>query len=234
MLELSARTYAAELRRFRMEGDVWLSRNDVPTDADVPEAWLALLDAPDAMLSESFLALWSGTIERLPAVARFFAENLRRPALLRQEHGRTALLYPYTVEQDDLNFFIGQAPLGDRAPVNDASWPSLPRELRHFHRHVHDGWTFFPAHSIGPLPFGEQSPLADKLDLPPRIAGSPLERVRTILHNGAGDYLCLDPEARGDIGRLWWHEDPARLETIDVWAAMDAWIGVFLEEADRR
>lgn len=236
MLELSAQTCAAELRRFRTHGEVWLDRNDVPSDVDVPAAWLALLDTPDAMLGERLAALWSGTIERLPAVTRFFAEKLRRPALLRYEDGRIALLYPYTVDQDDLNFFIGRAPLGDHAPVHDPSWQALPRELRHFHRHVHDGWTFFPAHSMGPLPFAEQSPLSSKLDLPPaRIAGSALEHVRTVLHNGAGNYLCLDLDAHGDAaGRLWWHDEPTDLEAVEFWAAMDGWIGAFLEEADRR
>ncbi|VWB62208.1 hypothetical protein [Burkholderia lata] len=75
------------------------------------------------------------------------------------------LLYPYTVEHDDLNFFIGRAPLRERGPVDAPRWTALPEELRFFHQAVHDGWTFFPANSMGPLPLADQAALADKLDL---------------------------------------------------------------------
>jgi hypothetical protein len=230
MFEPSADIYAAQLRRFRLRGDVWIRRADIAADASVPASWFALLDTPDALLGERMAALWSGTIDHLPTVAQFFAQTLRRPALLRQDDGSVQLLYPYTVEQDDLNFFIGCPPLGERAPVDAPAWRALPAGLRHFHQHVHDGWTFFPSHSMGPLPFAEQAPLADKLDAPSaRVA-----QVRTVMHNGAGDYLCVNPRGGDAAGCVWWHEDPDRLEQVEFWGVLDAWIGLFLEEADTR
>jgi len=50
--------------------------------------------------------------------------------------------------------------------------------------------------------------------------------------------LCLDlSRSQGDgaaAGLIWWHENPVELEAVDFWGVMDAWIGIFLEEADRR
>jgi hypothetical protein len=34
-------------------------------------------------------------------------------------------------------------------------------------------------------------------------------------------------------GVIWWHEDPENPEPVDFWGVLDAWVGIFLEEADR-
>ncbi|WGY71210.1 SMI1/KNR4 family protein [Burkholderia cepacia] len=241
MIELSAQVYAAELRRFRSIGCVWLAADEIPADIEVPAGWRELLAVPDDMLADRLMQMWAGVIDRLPAIARFFRDKLARPAVFRNDGGEVMLLYPYTVEQDDLNFFIGRAPLRERAPLDEPVWRALPGDLQRFHQAVHDGWTFFPARSMGPLPLGDQTTLTDKLDLTPaetRKLGVNPDLVRTVLHNGGGDYLCVDlRDSAGDgsrAGRIWWHEQPARLEPVDFWAAMNAWFDIFVEDADER
>ncbi|OXJ32033.1 SMI1/KNR4 family protein [Burkholderia sp. HI2714] len=241
MIELTASVYAAELKRFRATGSVWLAVDEMPADVDVPPAWRALLAAPDDMLAETLVRMWAGIIDRLPAVAQFFRDKLARPAVFRNDGGDVVLLYPYTVGHDDLNFFIGRTPLGERWPGDASPWPALPGDLRRFHQTVHDGWTFFPAHSMGPLPLADQAALAGKLDLTPaemRKLGVKPDLVRTVFHNGSGDWLCVDSsEGAGGsnpAGRLWWHERPTELERVDFWAVMNAWFEIFVEEADER
>ncbi|WP_175779390.1 SMI1/KNR4 family protein [Burkholderia anthina] len=241
MVDLSAHAYAAALKRFRATGSVWFDAHEIPGDVDVPSAWRALLAASDDRLADELMQMWAGVIDRLPAVAQFFRDKLARPAVFRRDGGDVMLLYPYTIEHDDLNFFIGRRPLGERAPVDESFWRALPDVLRCFHENVHDGWTFFPANSMGPLSLGDQTALTDRLDLTPdetRKLGVNPDLVRTIFQNGSGDCLCLDlRDSAGDgsaAGRLWWHEHPAELEPVDFWAVMNAWFEIFVEEADQR
>ncbi|MFP3502613.1 SMI1/KNR4 family protein [Burkholderia sp. SIMBA_062] len=241
MIELSAKTYTAELQRFRLRGRVWLASSEIPADVQVPTAWVALLDTPDAALGNWLAKMWAGVVGRLPAVETFFAEKLRRPAVLQKENGDLCLLYPYTVEGDDLNFFIGHPPLGDLVSDDMSLWRALPDDLRSFYQFTHNGWTFFPANSMGPMPIGDQTALTDKLDLTTdetRKLGVNPDLVWTVFQNGSGDYLCLDlRDSAGDgsaAGRLWWHENPTELEPVDFWAVMNAWFEIFVEEADKR
>ncbi|WP_261316243.1 SMI1/KNR4 family protein [Burkholderia dolosa] len=199
MIELSATAYAAELQRFKLCGRVWLASKDIPADVQVPTAWRALLDMPDAALGTSLAKMWAGVVDRLPAVRQFFDEKLRRPAV------------------------------------------ALPDDLRSFYQLAHNGWTFFPANSMGPLPIGDQTALTAKLDLTPdetRALGVNPDFVWTVFQNGGGDYLCLDlRDSAGDgsaAGRIWWHDNPAELEPVDFWAVMNAWFEIFVEDADRR
>lgn len=57
------------------------------------------------------------------------------------------------------------------------------------------------------------------------------DSILAVFHNGAGDYLCLDLSGPVAGGLIWWHDDPARLEAVDFWAVLDAWTGIFLEDA---
>ena len=239
-LKLTAETYAAKLQRFRLHGQVWLTPEEIPDDADVPPTWRAILEAADDVFADLLTSMWSCVIQRLPSVENFFRENLQRPAVLQLPDRSIRLLYPFTIEQDDLNFFIGRPPLAS-FDATTSSVLQLPPGFADFYRHVHDGWTFFPTQSMGPLSLDEQSMLIDKLDVAPgntRSSGIRAEHIRCVFHNGAGDYLCLDlRESRDEgcaAGRIWWHEDPEKLEAVDFWPTMDAWIGIFLEEADRR
>ncbi|KER72810.1 hypothetical protein HR51_09440 [Burkholderia cepacia] len=241
MIELTAPVYAAELKRFRASGSVWLAAHEIPADVDVPPAWRALLAAPDDMLADMLVQMWAGIVERLPAVAQFFRDKLARPAVFRYDGGDVVLVYPYTIEHDDLNFFIGRAPLRERAPVDAPFWAALPEALRFFHQNVHDGWTFFPANSMGPLALADQAALTDKLDLPPaetRKLGVNPDLVRAVFHNGSGDWLCIDSSEGADdgnpMGWIAWHERPTELEHVDFWAVMNAWFEIFVEDADER
>jgi len=61
-------------------------------------------------------------------------------------------------------------------------------------------------------------------------------KVITVFHNGAGDYLCLnlgDINPEGEASALiWWHEEPTQPDFVDFWPVLDAWIGIFFEDAD--
>lgn len=238
---LSKEGYAKELARFHSVGKLALSPEEIDESFDLPEKWAQIV--ADSGKGQSVLELWGPLLKRLPKVQSFFENNLRQPAVLNEDSGDVLLLYPYTVEDgDDLNFYRGHLPLEDAVSADEMPlWRLLPDDLQYFYQHVHNGWTFFPANSMGPLPIGDFEMLTEKLDLhESELAAMPVDpaQVLQVFHNGAGDYLCLDlSKSEGDgseAGILWWHEKPAEPEVVDFWAVMDSWIGIFLEEADRR
>ncbi|MFL6666930.1 MAG: SMI1/KNR4 family protein, partial [Burkholderia ambifaria] len=83
MIELSAHAYAAELKRFRATGSVWVAAHEIPTGVEMPPTWLALLTASDDLVAAEFVQMWAGVIDRLTAVAQFFRDKLARTAVFR-------------------------------------------------------------------------------------------------------------------------------------------------------
>jgi hypothetical protein len=151
-----------------------------------------------------------------------------------QEHGHKQALLT------DWNDFAAGLPI----PIADVPerlrpiWSRIPAKFRDFYTQLHDGWTFLPANSMGPLPLEDWAFLSDdKFDIDDDTARRlPIDISRTVavFHNGAGDYLCLNCAGNFEAtGVIWWHEDPENPEPVDFWGVLDAWVGIFLEEADR-
>jgi hypothetical protein len=60
-----------------------------------------------------------------------------------------------------------------------------------------------------------------------------LPDMTAIFSSGAGDYLALGEGAASGEVFIWWHEkpdEPAR--DLDLWAYMDSWMSIFLEDSD--
>lgn len=51
MIDRSKQANTAELKRFRVNGNVWIAADEMPTGVDVPMAWRELLIAPDHALA---------------------------------------------------------------------------------------------------------------------------------------------------------------------------------------
>jgi hypothetical protein len=155
----------------------------------------------------------------------------------REQNGALSLLYLYADGGGDLNFSRGGAPVTDVPARLRPIWDRIPARLRGFYTQLHDGWTFQPANSMGPLPIKDWAFLSDdKFDIADDTAHRlPIdtEKIVAVFHNGAGDYLCLNCAGNGEAsGVIWWHEDPENPEPVDFWGVLDAWVGIFLEEAD--
>ncbi|RQS25249.1 hypothetical protein DIE03_25935 [Burkholderia sp. Bp8992] len=79
--------------------------------------------------------------------------------------------------------------------------------------------------------------MTDKLDLTPgemrKLDVCP-DFVRTMFHNGGGDYQCVDLRNGDASGWIWWHARPTELERAELWAVMNAWFDIFVEGADER
>lgn len=208
--------------------------------AVVPPQWQRFLEEQQSGRRMALLTAWDIVTPELPNVLEFLTSALKRLFVLREQSDAVSLLYAYTVGGDELNFYRGRPPV-TRVPDRLAAvWERVPARLRSFYMQLHDGWTFLPANSMGPLPLEDWAFLSDdKFDIDNDIArgmGIDIDKVAAVFHNGAGDYLCLnfgDCRVAEASGLIWWHEDPANPEPVDFWGVLDAWVGIFLEEADR-
>lgn len=230
----------AELSRFVQPAALIDTPADAGPGVAVPAQWLRFIENRQMGPNRPLLAEWNVITDVLPSVAEFLEAALQRVLLLQEANGVMSLLYQYTAG-GQLNFYSGRPPLS-RVPERLAPlWNHVPARLRDFYTSLHDGWTFLPANSMGPLPAEDWAFLSDdRFDIDEETASAmsiDIARVAAVFHNGGGDYLCLnfgDSRASEASGLIWWHEDPANPEPVDFWGVLDAWVGIFLEEADRR
>jgi hypothetical protein len=208
------------------------------TDRSIPAQWLRFIDEQAQRRRVALLTAWSALATDWPSIQDFLRTMLVRLTVLREQDGTLSLLYLYTVGGNDLNFFRGRAPVAGVPEHLRPIWDRVPARFRDFYTQLHDGWTFQPANSMGPLPLADWAFLSDdKFDIDDETARKlfvDVTRTVAVFHNGAGDYLCLNCAGPGEAtGVIWWHEDPENPEPVDFWGVLDAWVGIFLEEADR-
>jgi hypothetical protein len=234
-MDITKQAVIKELSRFTAPARLAESAAEALTMPAPPE-WGGFLDEGAEHTALTFY--WRSMAARVPNIAAFLKRNLQKLFVLEEQRGGLSLLYAYTVGGDDLNFYQGRPPLGEPPAQFKAVWERIPAELRHFYLRIHNGWTFVPADSMGPLPVQDWRYLSDDgFDIDDDVAdGLPMDISKTlaVFHNGAGDYLCLDFSAPSGeaTGVIWWHDNPEQPEVVDFWAVLDAWLGIFLEEAD--
>jgi len=239
-LKLDKDAVLGELEHFVQPAALLTTPDEVEANPPVPRLWQQFIDEQAQGRSLVLLTEWNDFAAELPSVQDFLRTMLKGLCILREQDGTASLLYLYTVGGSDVNFYRGRAPVTEVPQRLQPVWNRIPAKLREFYTQLHDGWTFLPANSMGPLPLEDWAFLADdKFDIDDETARAmPIDigKTVTVFHNGAGDYLCLHcaddgvPEASGYI---WWHEDPGNPEPVDFWGVLDAWVGIFLEEADR-
>ncbi|KVO08070.1 hypothetical protein WJ70_22965 [Burkholderia ubonensis] len=213
---------------------------EVPPRVNVPESWLNILRQDLGAKRDAVLDGWRGFDANVPSAAHFVRTRLQDVLILLQRDS-PSLLYVYTADKGDINFFEGHLPLQETAPKEfNAVWQSVPQDLRRFYSEAHNGWTFLASNAMGPLPLRDWRFLSEsQFDLDSdTIARMPVDpqQVVTVFHNGAGDYLCLnlaDCNENGIAsGLVYWHEKPTEPDFVDFWPAMNTWLSIFLENAD--
>jgi hypothetical protein len=203
----------------------------------VPQQWLRFIDEQEHGHRLALLTARCDVATEWPSVQDFLRTILKHLTVLREQDGALSLLYLYTVG-GDRNFFRGGAPVAIVPKHLRAIWGRIPVRFRDFYTQLHDGWTFLPANSMGPLPLEDWAFLSDdKFDIDDGTARKlaiDITRTVAVFHNGGGDYLCLNCAGNGEAtGVIWWNDDPENPEPVDFWGVLDAWVGIFLEEADR-
>jgi len=200
---------------------------DVPRDVALPRGWdrfgLSLDIAP------AYPGGWTSFSDEFPSTIALLNDCLLGTVVLLGAKIEMAYVFH---DGDRFFYYVGGTPVeGNAAKTN--KFRNLPARLQDFYREVHDGYAFFPAHSMGPQCLADQSRISDLIE---EEDDSSAENWTTVLSNGGGDYVAVDSSRHTDTESLiWWHEDPANPEFgIDIFEVMDAWMMVFLENTKRR
>ncbi|WP_459002029.1 hypothetical protein [Stenotrophomonas sp. PSU_St103] len=206
---------------------VCLSLDDVPQDVALPRSWENFGLRPD--VAPVFPAGWSSFSNEFPSTIALFNDCLLGTALLLGDEVELAYIFH---DGDGLYYYVGGKPVEGEA-AETFEFKHLPRRLQDFYREVHDGYTFFPARSMGPQRLGDQSRISELVD---ESDDSFAAGWITVFSNGGGDYVAVNADNHGDSdGLIWWHENPEIPEfDIDVFSVMDAWMKIFLEDTKPR
>lgn len=200
---------------------VFFSPAEVPVEILFPEQWsdFGLLKNVSPKLPKA----WSVFSDRLPWVCDWLQKCVVGTVLVVGK--KTYLGYVY-LEDEEVYIYLGGAPLKNISAADKAKIPSL---LVDFYVNLHDGFGFYIGMSMGPSPVEDfllvQELCEEELDfLPPLIS---------FFSSGAGDYLAMAVVSGREVGYVWWHENPRNPEeNIDVWAVMNTWMAIFLENCD--
>lgn len=198
----------------------------VSPPSDLPPAWGEVLTAEDPRAAVA--ALWQPMADRLPRVWRALQERLPRVGLLRTEEVPVSLIYFFS-DGDDSVKYRGRLPLAE----TKLAASRLPEEFLDFYR-IHDGWVLYYSEDGGPAPSTEWLPLSDlwtEVDwkLPPGEVS--LDTLTSVFRDGDELALAYDTSASSGLPLLC-RDDGTIDVLLDMWAAIDREIGLFLEELD--
>lgn len=200
----------------------FFDRAEVSAGIVLPKAWesfgLRLDDAP------AYPDSWQSYSTEFPSVIALLNNSLLGTVLLADD--KLELLYVFH-DANGFYYYIGGLPV-EGVATDKEMFEALPIKLQRFYREVHDGYTFFPARSMGPQSLSDISRVSDFID---EEDVSFADSWITVFSNGGGDFVAIDTVAeKASEGLIWWHENPTTPEYgVDIFEIMDAWMTVFLE-----
>jgi len=206
---------------------ICLELKEVPRGVTLPRSWENFGLRPE--VAPVFPDGWNSFSNEFPSIIALFNDCLLGTALLLGDDVELAYIFH---DGSSLYYYVGGRPVEDGS-TETFQLKHLPSRLQDFYREVHDGYTFFPARSMGPQRLVDQSRVSELVD---EADNSFAAAWITVFSNGGGDYVAVNADSHGDSGSLiWWHENPATPEfDIDIFSVMDAWMGIFLEDTNPR
>ncbi|MFJ3468098.1 hypothetical protein [Pseudomonas sp. NPDC090201] len=209
-----------------LDRKIYFTPDDVPANVAVPTGWQNFGVYSGG--APGFPAAWQSFSEELPWVLSLLNIGLIGTAIL--DGDSLELLYVFH-DANGLYYYVGGLPLNECKGQTGSTLP-FKGKLSDFYHKVHNGFTFYPAQSMGPQKIEHLTCVADLIDEEDTVFAS---RWMTVLSNGGGDYLAVDLVSSQGKGVIWWHEQPLEPELdVDVFDVMDTWMSIFLEDTQPR
>jgi len=240
-MQITKEELLKKLHKFRPSGKLILQPDDIPEGIKLPSQWAPVISKPFGGFRTGAWPEWDPIVKKAPNIGRFLKSNLLfNSVFFDQRKSLLYLLYVHSSQERNIHFYAGLPPASEIPERLGEAFKRFPRELRDFYLNLHNGWTFLPDNSLGPLPLDNCAFISDdKFDFTEdKAAEAPFDadKVLTVFHNGAGDYLCLNLGKLNPDGEasalIWWHEEPTKPDFVDFWPAFDAWIGISFEDLD--
>lgn len=217
-IELLKADVRAELSGY----SVYFSPSDLPEAVVIPSSWsgFGLHYASSVWVPRE----WEMFSSVLPTVEKWLKKCVVGTAVAVSD--KAYLVYIYR-EDNELGLYLGGSPVTGTARALDVFQRSPM--FKRFYTQLHNGFYFSIDSSMGP------SRIEDFVSIDGLVDDEPIAipGMKGFFSNGAGDFITVVNRTNGPEFYIWWHEQQSRPETdIDVWAVIDAWMGIFLENAD--
>jgi len=225
MIEITRKSAVDALEKNFSRENLILSFNEAVPDKIIPNEWKNFGIKNDSAAIAWYPTEWKTYGNRLPWIQALLRKCLIGTAVLYAKIPNLVYIFH---DSEDYYLYIGKPPLNYLRHYPTSNLQNLPKDLIEFYQNIHNGFTFHPSNTMGPLSLENQPKLANLYDgnHPP----FPKESIG-IFHNGAGDYLSVAPGTSSHNAFIWWHEQPENPETnMDLWAVMDNWVSIFLED----
>ena len=201
----------ADVRKTFVGQDVFFSAAEIPGTILIPEQWagFGIRQEGASMIPEA----WLSFEKELPWVLSLLSSCLIGTAVVLSDE--VELVYIFC-DDNGFYYYIGGRPLSAEL-INGSVLEFFPEKLSEFYVRLHDGFTFYPAQSMGPQKIQDMSCVADFVDEEDvRFA----KNWMTVFSNGGGDYLAIDVKSNDESkGLIWWHEEPAEPElNVNIFA----------------
>lgn len=201
---------------------VYFSASDLPDSLAIPSHWsgFGLHYATSVWVPTE----WQMFSSVLPTVAKWLKQCVIGTAVAVSD--QVYLVYIYR-EDNELGLYLGGSPVADNVAALDVFQRSSM--LERFYRQLHNGFYYYEDASMGPSRIEDFVSIDNLVDEGP-IA---IPGMTGFFSNGAGDFITVVNRTDCLKFYIWWHENQSYPETnIDVWAVIDAWMGIFLENAN--
>jgi hypothetical protein len=200
---------------------VYFSAEELPPEFKMPADWqnFGLGGAG------RYPQCWRLFMDKLPWVFKLIENCLMGTVIVVEDKIYLAYIFH---DEEMFYFYTGEPPVA-AGSQDYLTVENFPPRLAVFYTMVHNGFTFSPANSMGPMNIKDLSRIVDLVDGDTDFSLS----LTTIFSNGGGDYLAIDlSEPNRETGAIWFHENPLELEEdVNLFAVMDAWISIFLEDS---
>lgn len=205
------------------EYDVYFSLEEIPDNIFLPDQWLDF--GPAEVGKKCTPGEWSNYSELLPWVSAWIENCVLGTVVAISD--RPFLMYVFSGE-GDLYFYMGGVPLGLESTRLD-NYKDFPESLKKFYCELHNGFGFYIGCTMGPSPVEKFFSIKDLCD----DDYPNLPDMTAIFSSGAGDYMAIGKGRASGQVFIWWHEKPDQpARDLDLWAYMDSWMSIFLEDCD--
>ncbi|MFM9330791.1 SMI1/KNR4 family protein [Paenibacillus mesotrionivorans] len=197
----------------------------------IPDVWRDIFkEANTNKRKEAILKVWKNSVAtELRNTISYLADYLEEVELLECGNVYSVL---YTIRNPDggIFYYEGRNPQDDMNNSElEKHWDKLPRSLRHFYGHVHNGFYYYASESMGLVPFESVTYLGDD-----DLEWSILEELKEPLQldltasfgfftNGMGSYIVIDAANCGENEGVFWSAKRQPKYHIDFWSYVDEW-----------
>lgn len=202
----------------------------------IPEKWFSVFKENDRKKRiEKTLNIWKMFVsQELRKTISYMEKNLIKVELITYDE-KAAILYVVNHEEDILYYEGILAIDFSKNMILKQVWNKIPKSLINFYINVHNGFYYYPSHSLGLVELNEviyfnnyEWGIEEELEKPIKIN---FETTFGFFCSGGGGYVAIDisqSQQEEEIAVVW-YDDCEPDYNINFWDVVDEWIVIGFE-----